>query len=100
MTFPVLYIGPDQVIDFDQVRKQSDGSFINAGTANWEIHDQFGVIVGAGGTLTYLVGSDGHWQGLLGTGVSSLLQNGKPYTLYVTFTDGTNVDVRNMKFTA
>jgi hypothetical protein len=86
-----LYLNEDNLIRWDRARLASDSSYVNAGTAAWVLKDDAEAVRDSG-TLDYVAGSSGRWQGTLDRTITALLVEGASYHLEITLATGAGAD--------
>ena len=59
----VFFQSNDNLIRWDGMTRASDGAFVNDATVTWSLKDSDGVELDSG-TLTYVSGSNGRYQGV------------------------------------
>lgn len=85
----VLFISSDMTWTLPGVKNAVSGAFLNAGTCTYILKKSDGTTVTGGtGSLSYVSGSDGDYRGTIESTVTTLLKNGDPYWLEVTFAEG------------
>lgn len=86
MTLDRIYINSDNLITLDQVKKGSDLTPLNNGTAAYTIRQKSGNVLVASGNVPYVVSSVGQYQVVVLASVTALLKNRVHYFLEVNFT--------------
>lgn len=88
-----LYIGSDLDLKLTGMSAAGTGAYFNSATAGWSLADLNGTSVGSG-TLDYVAASNGNYAGVIGSDVTSTLNDGDEYVLTITFTEGDYDDER------
>ncbi len=86
-----LYLNEDALIRWDRARLASDSSYVNAGTCTWVLKDGGGATV-TSGSLAYVSGTHGRWQGAIDKLDVDDLTEGATYWLEVTLSNGSGAD--------
>ena len=83
----VFFRTNDNLIRWDGMTRASDGAYVNDATVTWSLKDSDEVEL-ASGTLTYVTGSNGRYQGVLQSTVDIGAKDDNIW-LEVTATSGT-----------
>lgn len=83
----IIYIGSDNVLRLDALKIEGTGAYINNATVTYRLTDLEDVIV-TSGTLTYVVASNGRYEGTLDSSITIDLEDFENYRVYVTVTSG------------
>lgn len=90
MTIP-LYINADNLIRLDNTRLASDSSYVTTGTGTWTLRNSVLTML-AQGSMSYVTGSQGRWQGTIDKVYTADLTEGVIYYLDVELGDGLGAD--------
>jgi len=94
-----IYIDEDNVIQWDGMADSTDSSYINDATATYEIKTLGGTSK-ATGSLAYVSGSDGKYQGTLDKADAAELVAGTEYVLEITAASSGRDGFRRIPFVA
>ncbi len=86
-TSNVLGIGSDMDIGLTGVRASATGTYLNSGSATWELFDADGDSAGTG-AMAYVAASDGDYAGTIESTVTNDLEENAFYALVYTFSQG------------
>lgn len=86
-----LYLSEDNLIRWDRAQLASDSSYVNSGTASWELKNEDGLSLGTG-ILSYVATTRGRWQGAIPSTLTTTLTEGSTYSLEITLTNGAGAD--------
>lgn len=90
MTQPI-FVAEDNLVRLDRLRLSSTGAYVNAGTVTYALKDAAGNVVSSG-SLAYVAGTHGRWQGAIDRADVAGLTVGAPYWLDVTIDNGAGAD--------
>lgn len=80
----ILYVASDNLICWDEMRRASDGQYVNDATVTFVLKDTAGTTI-ASGSLAYTL-NEGRYDGILSSTVA--LTRGETYYLEVTAVSG------------
>jgi hypothetical protein len=89
----VLYIGADHDVEYLGASVARTGTYLNSGMCAWELFDGANVLVSSG-VLSYDVGSNGDYYGVIQSTVTGTLLLDAPYVVEITFSDSGYDDER------
>lgn len=93
MAITALYVGADMDIGYSGAVPAAGGSYLTSGTCTWVLKNSAGATV-ASGSLSYVAASNGNYLGVMESTVTSTLTADDPYTLTITFVQGSYNDER------
>lgn len=91
-----LYISCDNLIEYDGMIDEADGSYVNNATVTFALKDSDGnTVSSATGSLSYVSASNGIYQGVIVSSVS--LTAGTTYYLEITASSSSRDDFRRIE---
>jgi hypothetical protein len=101
MSFLILNINEDNLIEWDEMTDSSDDTYINSATVTFSLFESDGTTLVSGPTsMSYVSGSNGKYQGVLDKIPSATLTPGEMYILTVTALSGSTDGFRRIECSA